>query len=117
MAKGVKTGGRKPGTPNKVVPEVKLAAREYTARALDTLSTIMLGSESDAARVSAANALLDRGWGKPSQALTGEDGGPIQHQHDIAAEAADEFTGRVASLAARAGLVAGGAINPGESGA
>jgi hypothetical protein len=29
---------------------------------------------SDAARVAAANILLDRGWGKPPQAHTGADG-------------------------------------------
>ena len=27
-----------------------------------------------AARVSAANAILDRGWGKPAQAITGPEG-------------------------------------------
>ena len=32
---------------------------------------------SPAARVQAANILLDRGWGKPAQAHTGEDGGDI----------------------------------------
>jgi len=31
-----------------------------------------------AARVTAAIALLDRGWGRPAQALSGEDGGSIQ---------------------------------------
>jgi hypothetical protein len=32
-----------------------------------------------AARVAAANSLLDRGWGKPTQIVQGdEDGGPIQ---------------------------------------
>ena len=30
--------------------------------------------DSAAARVQAANILLDRGWGKPPQAHTGEDG-------------------------------------------
>jgi hypothetical protein len=30
-----------------------------------------------AARVSAAIALLDRGWGKPAQSYNGEDGGDI----------------------------------------
>jgi hypothetical protein len=29
-------------------------------------------------RVLAANALLDRGWGKPRQEITGEDGGAIK---------------------------------------
>jgi hypothetical protein len=31
-----------------------------------------------AARVSAASALLDRGWGRPLQPHTDEDGGPIR---------------------------------------
>ena len=31
-----------------------------------------------AARVQAANILLDRGWGKPPQAHTGEEGGEIR---------------------------------------
>lgn len=76
MARGGKRegAGRPKGVPNKVVPEVKLAAREYTAQALERLAKVMLESDSDAAVVSACNALLDRGWGKPAQALTGDDG-------------------------------------------
>lgn len=31
-----------------------------------------------AARVQAANSILDRGWGKAVQVMAGEDGGPIQ---------------------------------------
>jgi hypothetical protein len=31
-----------------------------------------------AARTMAATALLDRGWGRPSQAITGEDGGELR---------------------------------------
>jgi hypothetical protein len=43
------------------------------------LAGIARNSTSDQARVSAAQALLDRGWGKPAQTHTGEDGGgPIQ---------------------------------------
>lgn len=35
-------------------------------------------SVSPTARVTAATALLDRGWGRPAQPVTGEDGeGPI----------------------------------------
>jgi hypothetical protein len=37
-----------------------------------------------AARVSAASALLDRGWGKPVQSMehSGHDGGPIETSTD-----------------------------------
>ena len=47
-----------------------------------TLVTISTSGESEAARVSAANALLDRGYGKPRQAVehSGADGGPIEHR-------------------------------------
>lgn len=39
----------------------------------------MQSNAQPAARVAAANALLDRGWGKAAQVLTGdEDGGPLQ---------------------------------------
>ena len=79
MAKGVKTGGRKPGTPNKVTQTLKEMAREHTADALQVLVTIAKAGESEAARVSAANSLLDRGYGKPSTVLSGdEDGGPVK---------------------------------------
>ncbi len=30
------------------------------------------------ASVAATALILDRGWGKPSQAITGEDGGPVK---------------------------------------
>lgn len=59
--------------------EIRSLARQHTAAAIKTLVDIM-GKEgvNEAARVSAANSLLDRGWGKPSQPITGEDEGPIQ---------------------------------------
>lgn len=44
-------------------------ARTHADTALDVLVQIAQQSESDAARVSACNAILDRGYGKPSQAL------------------------------------------------
>lgn len=72
-----KTGGRKPGTPNKVTPDVRLAAREYTIPAIERLAKIMAKADSDAAAVSACRELLDRGWGRPTQALTGADDKPL----------------------------------------
>ena len=65
-----------PGGRPKVVAEVKELAREYTSQAIETLVSIMANPKSaPAARVSTANALLDRGFGKPAQHITG-DGGP-----------------------------------------
>jgi hypothetical protein len=71
-------------------------ARERTAEAIETLVKIMLNEKAaSAARVSAATALLDRGWGKPIQpsAFTDVDGndrplrdelGPIETARRIA---------------------------------
>lgn len=43
-------------------------ARQFTDKAIQTLVEISQNPKSpDAARVQAANALLDRGWGKPHQ--------------------------------------------------
>jgi hypothetical protein len=65
-----------PGGRPKVVAEVKEFARAHTHEAIETLVSIMSNPKAaPAARVSAANALLDRGYGKPPQHITGE-GGP-----------------------------------------
>jgi predicted SpoU family rRNA methylase len=53
-------------------------ARAHTDHAVKVLSTVAANSENDGARVTAAVALLDRGWGKPNQVVTGEDGGDIR---------------------------------------
>lgn len=64
--------GRKPGSPNKVsrVDRVSLTelAQSYTQQALDTLIDVMIRGQSESARVSAANSMLDRGHGKPKDA-------------------------------------------------
>ena len=61
------------GNPNgrpKVVADVQNAAREHSTEAIKTLSDIMNNPKAPpAARISAACALLDRGYGKPSQAF------------------------------------------------
>lgn len=70
VPKGTRVGGRKKGTPNKATADVKAAAQHYTTQALTVLAEIMNSPEHPAAaRVSAANVLLDRGHGKPSQAV------------------------------------------------
>lgn len=79
--------GRKKGTPNKATASVRDAAREYTHKALLTLAEVMSDPEQPApARVSAANSLLDRGYGKPSTVIGDEDGNPAQIVHRIVLE-------------------------------
>lgn len=84
MPKGGKRqgAGRPQGSPNKAMAELKEAAQQYTQVALEALHQICLQGQSEAARVSAATAILDRAHGKPRQAMevTGEDGGPIQNE-------------------------------------
>ena len=41
---------------------------------IKVLASVAQNSTNDSARVSAAVALLDRGWGKAPQAITGADG-------------------------------------------
>lgn len=70
--------GRPKGSPNKATAELKDLAKAYTTQALETLAQVMFASESDAARVSAANALLDRGYGKPTNVVGGDPNMPLR---------------------------------------
>ena len=54
--------------------DIRSLARSHTNMAIKILAGIAKDGTNEAARVSAAIALLDRGWGKPPQAHTGEDG-------------------------------------------
>jgi len=76
-----KTGGRKPGTPNKTTLPVRELAQAHGADAVATLAALMNdASQPPQCRISAAGHLLDRGYGKPvaRAELTGNDGAPIQ---------------------------------------
>jgi hypothetical protein len=79
MAKGIKTGGRAKGTPNKATADIKALAQVHAADAITTLASILMKSDSDTARIAAAKELLDRGYGKAMQGveLTGKDGQPV----------------------------------------
>jgi Family of unknown function (DUF5681) len=52
--------------------EIRELARQHTSTALNTLVEICQSGENESARVSAANALLDRGWGKPAVPLVSD---------------------------------------------
>jgi uncharacterized protein (UPF0147 family) len=59
-----------PGGRHKGLAEVMALARTYTKAAIETLATIMQDEAAPKhARVAAASALLDRGYGKPPQSL------------------------------------------------
>jgi len=74
MARGGKRegAGRKPGVVSEAKRELSDMAKDHADNALFVLAQIMANeAEPAAARVSAANAILDRGYGKPPQAITG----------------------------------------------
>jgi len=52
---------------------LRALARSHTVLAVRTLGGLLKEGVPAAARVAAAMAILDRGWGKPSQAHKGED--------------------------------------------
>jgi len=59
-----------PGGRPKVLADVQAAAQEHSVDAIRTLASIMNNAKAPAAaRIAAASALLDRGYGKPSQAI------------------------------------------------
>jgi hypothetical protein len=82
-------GGRRDGAGRKkgskvnqlpqIAPEIKrelrVLAREHAETALEALIKVCKSSDSDSARVSAANAILDRGYGKPLQQIESGDPG------------------------------------------
>jgi hypothetical protein len=61
---------------SKTAAEVRTLARRHSKAAVKVLAAIMNNEDGPAtARVSAAQALLERGWGKVAQVLAGEEGG------------------------------------------
>ena len=68
---------RKAKNPTKVL--VKELARAHTEVAVMELVRLMKKSKSDQVRLDAIEALLNRGWGKPANAIAGPDGeGPVE---------------------------------------
>lgn len=73
--------GRPKGSKNKVPPQIRELAQEYTEEALGTHVSIMRDLEAPAAaRAHSADSILAYGHGKPRQQIehTGANGGPIE---------------------------------------
>ena len=75
--------GRKPGVPNKATAEIKALAQVHASVAIKELARLAVGAESEAARVAAIKELLDRGYGKSSQPLSGDADNPVQIRNRI----------------------------------
>lgn len=71
--------GRKRGTSNKIGRDLRALAQPYTKEALAVLVAIMNDTKAPPqARAMAADRILDRGWGKPAQAIVGDPENPLQ---------------------------------------
>ena len=68
--------GNPNGRPKELV-EVRDLARQHTVDAINKLATWMKSDEARAS-VMASQILLDRGWGKAMQPVSGEDGKAIE---------------------------------------
>lgn len=58
--------------------EMRKRAEELAEKAMETLKTEMEAAPGTANRLNAAREVLDRAFGKPSQAITGKDEGPVE---------------------------------------
>jgi hypothetical protein len=68
----------------KTLTEIRSLARSHTRTALNVLVGIMRSKDATpAARVSAANAILDRGWGKAPQAIENSGDSTLELVHRI----------------------------------
>ncbi|PDS75447.1 hypothetical protein [Rhizobium sp. L43] len=58
-----------------IPPEVKEAAKAHTLLAIETLVDVMKNGKNEASRVNSAVAMLNRGWGAPTQQVD------VEHTH------------------------------------
>lgn len=77
-----------PGPPEPAMPrsvtEIRSLARSHTRTALNVLVAIMRNTKATPpARIAAANAILDRGWGKATQAIENGGDGALEVIHRI----------------------------------
>ena len=65
----------------KTITEIRSLARSHTRTALNVLVGVMRNTKATApARIAAANAILDRGWGKATQAI---ENGAVHEEGDF----------------------------------
>jgi hypothetical protein len=84
-APGERRGGRQRGTRNKVAHDVRILARDYGPAVIIKLAemaglTRRPGIANAAVRVAAMRELLDRGYGKATQIVAGDEERPVAIQ-------------------------------------
>jgi hypothetical protein len=91
-----KTGGRQPGTLNKVTADVRELAGQYGPAALAELARLSTNADSEQARVSACKEILDRAYGKSTQIMEINDNAIKEEIDDL------ELAKRLAFILSRA---------------
>jgi hypothetical protein len=78
LVKGSRVCGRGKGAPNKITAPIRALAASYGAEALAELARLAFHAENEGTRIAAIKELLDRGYGKSPQAVSGDGfGGPV----------------------------------------
>lgn len=70
-----------PGGRPAVIRQFRELARGHAPQALKAVVDILTNSTNDHVRLKAAELILDRAFGRPTVAITGEDGGPLKVDH------------------------------------
>src|SRR3712207_3390251 len=102
---GERRGGRQKGTPNRATAEVRTLAKEHGPAALTELARLAKEAQSEAARVQACNAIIDRAYGKTVP------GRPIV----LALPDTSTVEGVTKAVAAVVQAAAAGEVTPGEA--
>jgi hypothetical protein len=76
VRKGERRGGRTAGTPNKSTAEMKELAQVHGPEAVALLAKLMKLGTTEAVQIAAAREILDRGYGKATQPIAGDDDAP-----------------------------------------
>ena len=82
-----------PGGRPKGAAELREALREYEPEAIQRLVALMRTARSEKVRLDAIREIFDRLYGRAPQAITGEDGGPVELTLRILRELADQARG------------------------
>ena len=69
-------------------------ARSYTTEAIETLVDLMRNATEDRVRGTAAQALLDRGWGKARQEIVQDIAGPQESYLDVLQRVSEKISAR-----------------------
>ena len=70
-------------------------ARSYTREAIETLVELMRSGNDERVRGTAAQVLLDRGWGKPKLAVVSDKTGYVRALRAVAAELEEQPDNRL----------------------